>query len=173
MLLKLFLLILIVVPNAVFANGGDQRIVEGKYFINLSRAPFTPRIEEKTSFLASFVDIEKNKLIVEDLFVTIRIAKLGGEGTTKRTFLFEQKNTPVKGGVLDFSHTFADAGLHEVFFDFAFASDPQKIYEAPDFLLDVQKTEASENGNTGLGMGLLTGAVAGLLIGWFARRKCG
>ena len=164
-------MILIVVPNAVFANGGDQRVVEGKYLINLSRAPFTPRVGEKTSFLASFVDLEKNKLIADDLVIDTRIAKLGGEGSAKRTFLFEQKNTLVKGGILDFSYTFADAGLHEVFFDFAFTSEPQRIYGAPDFLLDVQRAEVSERGSTVLGMGLFMGVVAGLLIGWFAARR--
>jgi len=161
-------LIFVSAPAVSFANGGDQRIVEGKYLINLSRAPFTPRVGEKTSFLASFVDMEKNKLIAEDLLVTIRIAKLGGEGSAKRTFLFEQKNTPVKGGILDFSHTFVDAGLHEVFFDFAFVSDPQAVYEAPDFLLDVQKGEATRKS---MQLGFLAGAmgvVFGFAFGWFA-----
>src|SRR3989344_1250759 len=131
-------MILIVVPNAVFANGGDQRVVEGKYLVNLSRAPFTPRIGVQTSFLASFVDIQKNRLIAEDLIVKIRIAEKGGS-RGKREFIFEQNNTVVKGGVLELKYTFEDSGLHEVFFDFAFASNPQIVYEAPDFLLDVQK----------------------------------
>ena len=169
MLLKLFLLILILSPNAVFANGGDQRVVEGEYLINLSRAPFTPRVGEKTSFLVSFVDLEKNKLIADDLVVDIRIAKLGGEGSAKRTFLFEQKNTPVKGGILDFSYTFADAGLHEVFLDFSFASDPQKLYEAPDFLLDVQKSGERLSTRLVFIAGVM-GAVFGFVFGWFASR---
>jgi hypothetical protein len=30
---------------SVSANGRDQRVVDGKYLINLSRAPFTPSIK--------------------------------------------------------------------------------------------------------------------------------
>jgi len=42
--------IIIAMPVISFANGGDQRLVErGKYYINLSRAPFTPRVGVKTS----------------------------------------------------------------------------------------------------------------------------
>jgi len=70
-------------PLIMFANGGDQRIVDNLYFINLSRAPFTPRVGVKTSFLVSFVDIQKDKLIAEDLIINIRISKLGGAGTNK------------------------------------------------------------------------------------------
>lgn len=127
-----------VFPHHLYANGGDQRVVEKKYLINLSRAPFTPRVGVKTAVLASFLDIQAGKLIQEDLVVRMRIARLGGSGSDKRTFIFEQDNIIVKGGVLESNYTFTESGLHEIFFDFAFASNPQKIFEAPDFLLDVQ-----------------------------------
>ena len=130
----LFLLILVFTIFFVFqntsANGGDQRIVENKYFINLSRAPFTPRVGVPTSFLASFVDIAKNKLIAEDLIIKVRIAKQGGTGG-KREFIFEQNNLIVKGGILELKYTFENSGLHEVFFDFAFASNPQTTTYLP------------------------------------------
>jgi len=152
------------------ANGGDQRIVENKYFINLSRAPFTPRAGEKVEMLASFFDIQANRLVAEDLTVRARIAKLGGEGSTKRTFLFEQDNIRVEGGVLELPYTFGEAGLHEVFFDFALASDPQKTYEAPDFLLDVQKP-ASKNTKPLLAIGMgVGGIILGFALGWLLKR---
>ena len=154
---------------SVLANGGDQRVVDGKYLINLSRAPFTPRIGDKVALLASFVDIEKNKLVSEDLIVSIRIAKLGGIGTDKRTFLFEKEKIPVRGGVLELSYTFMESGLHEIFFDFAFASNPSKVYEAPDFLLDVQKSPNGYNTNRIL-IAVVGGFVAGLIGGWFVKR---
>lgn len=157
---------LLLIPITSFANGGDQRIVENKYFINLSRAPFTPRVGVQTSFLASFVDIEKNKLIAEDLIVKVRIAKQGGAGG-KRTFIFEQDNLVVKGGVLELKYTFDNAGLHEIFFDFAFASNPQNIYEVPDFLVDVQKT--AESGMMYV-WGSIAGAIIGFILGWFLRK---
>jgi hypothetical protein len=156
-----------IMPYFAFANGGDQRVVENQYLINLSRAPFTPRVGVKTSFLASFVDIQKSKLISEDLIVRVRISKLGD--APKGNFIFEQDNIAVKGGVLDFSYTFSEAVLHEIFFDFAFASNPEKIYNAPDFLIDVQPTKNTEGANkllfVGAGLGIIIAFLAGLLVG--------
>lgn len=153
----------------VLANGGDQRVVDGKYLINLSRAPFTPHTGDKVSFLASFVDLEKDRLIKEDLIVTVRIARLGGTGTEKRTFIFEKEKIPVKGGILELPYTFAENGLHEIFFDFTFTSNPQNFYEAPDFLLDVQKPLNRYSINQVL-TAVLSGFVVGLFAGWFIKR---
>lgn len=142
-LLSLSLLALLVFNTPrIFANGGDQRVVEGKYVVNLVRAPFTPRVNEKTSMLNSFVDLQENKLVSEDLVVKIRIARLGSDGSANREFLFEKSNLKVAGGILEFPYTFAGTGLHEIFIDFAFASNSQKIYESPDFLLDVLAGES-------------------------------
>ena len=164
----LFVLIPLLIPTLLFANGGDQRVVEGTYLINLSRAPFTPRVGVKTSMLASFFDIQKNKLIAEDLIVKARIAKLGGE-RSKRQFVFEQDNIAVEGGVLELSYTFTDAGLHEIFFDFAFSSHPEKVYEAPDFLIDVQRSP--KYGAKPIIGGALGGFAFGLIAGWLIKSK--
>ena len=165
----ILLLALIAMPAVSFANGGDQRVVEGTYLINLARSPFTPRVGEKTAMLISFVDLETNKLISEDLIVKIRIAKLGGVGTDKRTFLFEKEKIPVKGGILELPYTFTESGLHEIFFDFVFASNPQKIYEAPNFLIDVQKQPNGYNTNQIL-IAVLGSFVTGFAAGWFVKR---
>jgi hypothetical protein len=157
------------VPLFSLANGGDQRVVENKYLINLSRAPFTPKVGVKTSFLASFVDIQKNKLINEDLVVSIRISKLGD--APKGKFIFEQDNIAVKGGVLEFSYTFNEAVLHEIFFDFAFASNPEKVYNAPDFLIDVQPTQVAGKSNKFVWIAAGIGIIIAFLIGLFAGRK--
>lgn len=169
---KLFVLVflLALVPSFVFGNGGDQRIVEGKYFINLSRAPFTPHVGVKIAMLPSFFDIEKNKLIVEDLLVKVQIYRFGGSGEEKRVLLFEKKDILVKGGVLEgLSYIFAEPGLHEIFFDFVFASNQEKVYNAPDFLLDVQKQPDGYSTNQLLVIGF--GAIViGIIIGWFIKR---
>jgi len=165
----ILLTLFIVFPLTSFANGGDQRVVENKYFVNLSRAPFTPRVGVKTSFLTSFVDIQKNKLIAEDLIVRVRIAKQGD--VRNNIFLFERKDIIVQGGVLELPYIFTESGLHEIFFDFAFALDSQKIYEVPDFLIDVQKTEITQRS---LGQQLLLvilGFAAGILVGRFINRS--
>lgn len=162
----LILFVILVATDVVFANGGDQRVVENKYLINLSRAPFTPRVGVKTSFLASFVDLQKNKLISEDLIVKIRISKLGD--APKGKFIFEQDNIAVKRGVLEFPYTFSEAVLHEIFFDFAFASNPEKVYSAPDFLLDIQRPKSPERDGLLFLIAIisaLVGGIAGLLIG--------
>ncbi|MBI2591203.1 MAG: hypothetical protein HYW34_00820 [Candidatus Brennerbacteria bacterium] len=151
------------IPIVSLANGGDQRIVDGKYFINLSRSPFTPRIGDNVSFLASFADIEKNKLISEDLIVAVRIARLGDIGTGKRIFIFEKEKILVTGGILELPYSFAGSELHEIFFDFAFASNPQKIYKAPDFLIDVQGQSNRYNANQIL-MAIFGGFVVGLFV---------
>jgi hypothetical protein len=162
--------ILIAVPLFSLANGGDQRLVErGKYYINLSRAPFTPRVGVKTSFVASFFDVGANRLISEDLIVRVRISKLGDAPQGK--FVFEQNNVAVKGGVLEFSYTFNEAVLHEIFFDFAFASNPEKMYNAPDFLIDVQPSQSSEKSNKSLFVVVELGIVIAFLIGLFGVRK--
>lgn len=157
------------VPIYGLANGGDQRVVDGTYLINLARAPFTPRVGEKISFLASFVDIRTGKLVADDLSVDIRIAKLGG-GAGKREFVFEQDGVTVNGGVLEFSYTFDEAGLQEIFFDFAFAANPQTVYEAPDFLLDVQRPRATERSAQPAVFSAAAGILVGFLLGWFIKR---
>ncbi len=165
---KLFILFLLAaLPLAVSANGGDQRAVENKYFVSLSRAPFTPRVGVKTSFLASFVDIQKNKLIVEDLIVRVRIAKQGD--VRNNIFLFEQKDIKVRGGVLELPYTFTDSGFHEIFFDFAFVSNPLKIYEVPDFLIDVQGAGSNNDGFINQLLFLVSGLVIGFILGKFVK----
>lgn len=153
----------------VFANGGDQRVVDGKYLINLSRSPFTPRVGVETSFLASFVDIAKDKLVGEELIVKVRIAKLGGIGG-RREFIFEKDNVKVEGGVMDFKYIFAESGLHEIFFDFAFASNLDKVYVAPDFLLDVQESKVATSNAFSVLLTII-GIIAGFIIGYIIRSK--
>lgn len=161
--------VLFFVPNTSFANGGDQRVVEGKYLVNLSRSPFTPKAGDDVAMIASFFDIQEDKLIAEDLIVKVRIAKLGEE-RGKREFLFERENLITKGGILEFQYAFTKQGLHEIFFDFAFSSNPQKIYKAPDFLLDIQKSSVQETSSLNLYLGIALGVIVGFIGGWFIKR---
>jgi len=168
---SLLSIILGFIPTRIsFANGGDQRVVEGKYLINLSRSPFTPKIGDNVSMIASFVDIQTGRLIEENLIVKVRIAKLG-EGRSNREFLFELENLIAKRGILEFQHTFTDPGLHEIFFDFVFSSNPQKVYKAPDFLLDIQKASIQETSSLNLYLWIALGAIVGFIGGWFIKRS--
>ena len=169
------LLFVLLLPSLTSANGGDQRVVESKYLINLARSPFTPRIGDKIAMLISFVDLETDKLISEDLIAKIRIAKLGGSGSAKREFLFEKSDILVRGGVLEFPYTFKDTGLHEIFIDFALGSNSQKIYESPDFLMDVQGKTPQLNINRfiiGFMLSGIVGVATGFIFGlWLGQRR--
>ena len=154
------LIMSVLLPFVVSANGGDQRIADG-YLVNLSRAPFTPVAGVKTALLASFVDLKTEQLIKEDTLVSIRIT----EGRGSRTFVHEKKDIPVQGGVLEYSYTFQNSGMHEIFFDFKFVNDPtQKIHELPDFLIDVQKSESTEKRAPPY-LFVILGGVFGLIAG--------
>lgn len=167
-LIYTILSITVLFPFTTYANGGDQRVADG-YLVNLSRAPFTPIAGVKTALLASFVDLKTGQLIKDDILVSVRIAK----GRGSKSFIYEKENIPVKGGVLEYSYTFENPGMHEIFFDFTFVSDPtKKVHELPDFLIDVQKSEAENAIDTkSLILGISLGAVLGLLGGWFASRR--
>lgn len=164
----LFLAVTLFVPFLSFANGGDQRVVDG-YLVNLSRAPFTPIAGVKTALLASFVDLKIGQLIKDDILVSIRIA----EGRGSRNFIHEEKNIPITGGILEYSYTFQNQGMHEIFFDFVFVNDTQrKVHELPDFLIDVQKpkVEKAIDGKS-LSLGVLLGIAVGVLGGWFVGKR--
>lgn len=140
--MKIFLsglLLTFLLPFSVFANGGDQRVLGSEFLINLSKSPFTPVAGTKTAMTVSFVDLKTRAPIKEDILVYMRVTK----GRGSMVPIFEQKDILVKGGVFDISYTFENSGLHEVFFDFAYASKPEQIYEPPDFLIDVQGPRSS------------------------------
>lgn len=162
------LLITALLPFTTLANGGDQRVADG-YLVNLSRAPFTPIAGVKTALLASFVDLKTGQLIKDDILVSVRIA----EGRGSRAFIHEKKDIPVDGGVLEYSYTFENPRMHEIFFDFVFVNDPQhKVHELPDFLIDVQKPDVENLINPkSFVLGISFGIAVGLLGGWFACRR--
>lgn len=165
----LLLALVLVIPIVTGANGGDQRVVENTYLINLSRAPFTPRAGDSVEMLASFVDLKTNKLVSEDMIVKIRVSRTGG-WDDKAEFVYKGEEVNVIGGVLEFSYTFQDAGLHEIFFDFALVSSPEKIYEAPHFLLDIQRPEAPAKNNTSILVAVVATFIGGA-AGWFIGRR--
>ena len=174
-ILTALLLLVLLLPPLVSANGGDQRVVESKYLINLARSPFTPKVGEKTAMLISFVDIKTGQLILENLVVKISIAKLGGTGSAKREFLLEKSDILVLGGVLEFPYIFENTGFHEIFIDFVLGSNLQKIYESPDFLMDVQNKEPQLNINRFI-IGFMLSSILGVALGfvfgfWVGQRR--
>lgn len=161
------LLTLLLAPFSVFANGGDQRVGDG-YLINLSRSPFTPISGVKTAMTVSFVDLKTMKLIKDDALVSIRI----GKGRGSKTSIHEEKDVLIKGGVLEYAYTFKDSGLHELFFEFTFANDPEKkVYMPPDFLMDIQEPRTEKSHALDYMLFSASGLVVGLAVGMFLPRK--
>ena len=76
----------------------------------------------------------------------------------------------MKGGIFEWSYIFAEPGIHELFFDFAFVSNPEKLYVPPDFLLDVQKAEMPEKNDASIFIAIASSLIGGI-AGWFIGRK--
>lgn len=157
--------------HASLANGGDQRVVAGKYIINLSRVPFTPVARQENKMIVSFGDIEMDALIAQDLRLDVRIQEFNGS-----TVVFEQKAIPVQDGIFELTYTFTNPGLHEVFFTFTLVEDSAAVYVAPDFLIDVQPApiEVVKDENTAVMAILIStgiGFLAGALLTWFMLKK--
>lgn len=168
MMNRIFLLLflfLFIAPMATLANGGDQRVLGNEYLINLARSPFTPIAGTKTAMTVSFVDLKTGRLIQDDILVTVRV----GEGRGSKNFVHEEKDILVKGGILEWSYTFVKPGIHELFFNFAFVSDPQTIHEPPDFLLDIQKPETQIKNDKTMFVAILALLIGGV-AGWFIGR---
>jgi hypothetical protein len=163
LLLGVFL-ILALYPVLLLANGGDQRVLGQEYLINLSKSPFTPIAGTKTAMTVSFVDLKTGAPIKEDILVRVYVTKWRGG----KIALYEQKDILVTGGVLDLSYTFAEPGLHEVFFSFAYVSAPEKTYAPPDFLMDIQPAHKKAPD-----LILLSGfvAITALAVGFFIGRR--
>lgn len=150
---------LLLFPGLASANGGNIRIAEGKYLVNISSAPVTPVAGEKVAMLISFGDVATNELLHQNLRVWLEIR-------TKATeeIVFPKQEFTAEGGVLEFSFTYPKPSLHELFVRFEKPDEPRKIYESEDFLVDVQEPRGkSETPRTFLvGMASL---IAGFLLG--------
>lgn len=165
--LSVLVLMLILIPFVSFGNGGDQRVFGDEYLINLSRSPFTPIAGVRTAMTATFVDLQTGNPIQDDLLVTVRIEKGRGGQVTLR----EDQNILVSGGILDFSYTFEDPGLHEIYFDFAYAATPERRIEPPDFLIDVQPPEDAVRLGAFNVILIVSMVVAAFLIGFGIRKS--
>jgi len=150
-------------PFFAFANGGNIRIAEGKYLVNISSSPVTPIAGKKVAMLISFADVQKNELIAQDIRVWIEIRN---KATQK--VLFPPTEFLAERGVLEFSFTYPEAGLHELFIRFEKPDEPGKVYESEDFLVDVQESTASNN--RGIGFHFVFGALlTGCILGWLGK----
>lgn len=152
----------------VFANGGNIRLAEGRYLVNISSSPVTPVAGEKVEMLVSFASIEDNTLLREDLRTWVEIRRKVNDEV-----IFPEKEFRAERGVLDFDFTYPESGLYELFVRFEKPDEPGKIYETEDFLVDVQSQRIQSRGTTLFPMYLVVSSLVSLLAGWFLGRRSG
>ncbi|MEK7643439.1 MAG: hypothetical protein AAB372_03265 [Patescibacteria group bacterium] len=129
--------LIILCAGIAYANGGDMRVTDdGKFLALLSKAPYTPRQGVQNNMLVSFLRLKQGEMhheaVHEPVLVKIRITK---QGHSQEIAHMEGR---AEGGIHEFSYTFADAGIHEIFVDVAFASNPGVWISFPDYMIDVQ-----------------------------------
>lgn len=167
-------IIAVVSGRVVLANGGDVRIAEGRYVVNISKTPLTPVAGKLQKMLISFGDLVEDALVDQDIRVWIEIRKSG-----VRDALFPKQEFIAAGGVLNFSFTYPTAGLHELFVTFEKPDEPGKIYEPEDFLIDVQEPRVERMPQPAVRTGSITALmislsalffVGGFILGRYTRR---
>ena len=120
--IALFIIFILMLPMS-HANGGCIKIVED-LIVQMSHAPLAPKVYEKVSFLFSFAD--KNGLISKEISGELKLIK--------SEELILAKNFKINDGVLDLKHEFKNAGIHEIFINFALGN---KTYSPEDFVIEV------------------------------------
>ena len=150
--ITLLLIFALILPIA-YANGGCIKIADD-VFVQMSYAPYVPKINEKVSFLFSFAD--KNGLTSKEINGELRLIK--GEEQILA------KNFKINDGVLDLKHEFKNTGIYEIFVDFDFQN---KTYSPEDFVIEV-----IEDNNPDY-LGYFAFLMAGLLIGIISARFIG
>lgn len=160
------LLALFFAPFLVFANGGNIRLAEGRYLVNISSSPVTPVAGEETQMLISFASIQDNTLLGEDLRTWIEIRRKVNDEV-----IFPEKEFRADRGVLDFDFTYPKSGLYELFVRFEKPDELGKIYETEDFLVDVQNPRPQAEVKMFSPVIFVVSSFISLLSGWFLGRQ--
>lgn len=159
--IALLFLVSILTLRGVSANGGNIRLAEGKYLVNISSAPVTPVAGENVAMLISFADIKKNELLNQNIRVWLEIRLKATEEV-----IFPEQEYRAEGGVLEFNFVYPHAGLHELFVRFEKPDEPGKIYITEDFLVDAQPAPERKTARPGWPV-IILAALAGIGIGFF------
>lgn len=143
-------MVFMLVASISYSNGGCIKITDDT-FVQMSHAPHTPKVNEKTSFLFSFAD--KNGLVSKEISGKLRIMK-GEEPILAKKF-------EINDGILDLKHEFKEGGIHEIFVDFTLEN---KTYSTEEFVIEVIK-----DGNINY-LNYLIFLIAGILIGFLSSK---
>ena len=167
----LLFVFLVITPASGFAHGSDQHIVDNRYAVSVSRAPYTPRVGMKAAFVIYIVDLQTHTLVQEDGTMSLRIAKLGEVNSKQQHYVFEKNLIAFTKGGAEFSYEFQEEGLHEIFIQFFLGSDPEKIYTPEDFLIDVGQPSRYALDMQTIALIFLLGAFLGFGTGRLMKRR--
>lgn len=151
----IMLVMLLLLAPVSFSNGGCTTIADD-VLVQMSHAPHTPKVNEKTSFLFSFGN---NKgLISREINGQLRVMK--GED------IILAKDFQIEDGILDLKHEFKNVGLYEIYIDFRLQN---KTYSPEGFVIEViEDNKPNYLNNVIL---LIAGFLTGILSLKFIERK--
>src|SRR5689334_4354039 len=97
---KIIVLLSALLVSVASAHGAMQKIVEGRYLLNLTSAPIAPVAGKEQQNLLAISDLSDN-LIERNAFFDIEIRK-------NDVAVYQAHNLMATGGLLSFNYTFKD-----------------------------------------------------------------
>lgn len=153
------LIIFFLSAGVAFANAGFQRVVDGKYVVQLSISPLAPFEDEKAQMVFSFSDIQ-GKSLTQSFTAKFKFLALGDEKV-----LFETDEDTIEKGLFPLEYTFADPGFYRAEASFYFPDVKDKIYTA-EFPLEVKEVRTQKVFGS---KGWLV-LIGGIFVGWILSR---
>jgi hypothetical protein len=146
-------LLLFGIPLLASAHGALQKVVEGKYLVNFTPAPFAPTVGKEQQNMLALSDFQEN-LIEKNSIFNVEIRK-------DEKAVFRVQNQVAKGGLLPFSYTYEEPGEYELFITFKIPGD-SNLYEPDHFMIEVLPKPISRGSL--MAIWLAIGLAVGLLI---------
>lgn len=151
--ISFILIFTITYASLTYANGGNQKYVEG-YLVQMSSLPISPFAGEKMSMLISFANTSSD--LLSNLEGNIRINQ------NDRTIF--KSNFTAPSGTAKSEYTFNEPGYYDMIVDFKFANE-SRVYMSDHFLIEV-KPAIPWHIAVIAAITFLFGVVAGFIFGW-------
>lgn len=144
-----------IAPAAASAHGAMQKIVEGRYLMNLTSVPIAPVVGQKQSNIFALSDAATNNFITENSVFFITVKKNG------KTFYTSPLLTAT-GGLLAFDYAYPEPGTYELQAMFRFPGDEYQ-YMPDDYWVQVNEVPIISVSSTGnIMISVLCGFVLGI-----------
>ncbi len=166
-LLSLAAFLALALPVTAGAHGAMQKIVEGRYLMNLTSVPIAPVVGQKQSNLFALSDAATNTFITADSVFFITVKKNGKT-------LYTSPLMTATGGLLAFDYAYPEPGTYELQAMFRFPDDDHQ-YMPDDYWVQVNETPAPaaspvDTAIIALLIGIVLGACGAFFL-WRARRE--